>query len=123
MDQNIYPSYSISPIQSDYYDTCSEMQNQLNSLQRTRCHLIDNAQSSAFWINQKCTETAQTLASSEQQKQSISYGGQEKSIKWSIEVCTYLYMVPGHTKFAPDLLFSEIAHRFYKTDAFNTKDL
>lgn len=32
-------------------------------------------------------------------------------------------MVPGHTKFEPDSLFSQIANRFYKTDIFDTNDL
>ena len=26
------------------------------------------------------------------------------------------FMVPGHTKFAPDLLFSQIAKSYYKSD-------
>jgi len=33
------------------------------------------------------------------------------------------FMVPGHTKFGPDLLFAIIAHAFYKTDVFNSNDL
>ena len=32
-------------------------------------------------------------------------------------------MVPGHTKFAPDLLFSQIAKSYYKSDVFNETDL
>ena len=32
-------------------------------------------------------------------------------------------MIPGHTKFAPDLLFSQIAKAYYKTDVFNEDDL
>lgn len=32
-------------------------------------------------------------------------------------------MVPGLTKFCPDILFSEIANKFYKTDVFNTSEL
>lgn len=33
------------------------------------------------------------------------------------------FMVPGHTKFEPDSLFARIAHKFYKTDIFNTVEL
>ena len=33
------------------------------------------------------------------------------------------YMVPGHTKFGPDLMFAQIANTFYKTDVFNKKEL
>ena len=33
------------------------------------------------------------------------------------------FMVPGHTKFAPDLLFSQIAKSYYKSDVFNETDL
>ena len=33
------------------------------------------------------------------------------------------FMVPGHTKFAPDLLFSRIAKSYYKSDVFNETDL
>ena len=32
-------------------------------------------------------------------------------------------MVPGHTKFAPDLLFSRIASAYHKSDVFNQADL
>ena len=32
-------------------------------------------------------------------------------------------MVPGHTKFAPDLLFSQVAKAYYKSDVFNDTDL
>lgn len=32
------------------------------------------------------------------------------------------YMVPGHTKFHPDALFSSIAHPYYKSDVFNTQE-
>lgn len=32
-------------------------------------------------------------------------------------------MVPGHTKFAPDLLFSQIASRFNITDVFKSEEL
>ena len=32
-------------------------------------------------------------------------------------------MIPGHTKFAPDLLFSRIASAYHKSDAFNLADL
>ena len=33
------------------------------------------------------------------------------------------FMVPGHTKFAPDLLFSRIASAYHKSDVFNQADL
>lgn len=33
------------------------------------------------------------------------------------------FMVPGHTKFAPDLLFSQIAKSYYKSDVFNESEL
>lgn len=33
------------------------------------------------------------------------------------------YMVLGHTKFEPDVMFSEIASKFYCTDVFNTNEL
>ena len=33
------------------------------------------------------------------------------------------FMIPGHTKFAPDLLFSHIAKSYYKSDVFNETDL
>ena len=33
------------------------------------------------------------------------------------------FMIPGHTKFAPDLLFSRIAKSYYKSDVFNKDDL
>ena len=33
------------------------------------------------------------------------------------------FMIPGHTKFAPDLLFSHIAKSYYKCDVFNETDL
>ena len=32
-------------------------------------------------------------------------------------------MIPGHTKFSPDLLFSRIAKSYYKLDVFNESDL
>ena len=32
------------------------------------------------------------------------------------------FMIPGHTKFTPDL-FSQIAKSYYKTDVFNEDDL
>ena len=35
----------------------------------------------------------------------------------------YSIKVPGHTKFAPDLLFSQIAKSYYKCDVFNETDL
>lgn len=33
------------------------------------------------------------------------------------------FMVPGHTKFEPDSLFSRIAHKFQRSDVFNTPEL
>lgn len=33
------------------------------------------------------------------------------------------FMTPGHTKFAPDILFSHIARSYYKSDVFNETDL
>ena len=32
-------------------------------------------------------------------------------------------MVPGHTKFRPDLLLSRIANKYNKTDVFNIQEL
>ena len=32
-------------------------------------------------------------------------------------------MIPGHTKFAPDLLFSKLASTHHKSDVFNENDL
>ena len=32
-------------------------------------------------------------------------------------------MIPGHTKFAPDLLFSKLASAYYKSNVFNKNDL
>eukprot|EP00171_Calliarthron_tuberculosum_P023270 IDg23270t1 len=33
------------------------------------------------------------------------------------------YVVPGHTKFEPDVLFSQISNRFYRKDVFQTSEL
>ena len=33
------------------------------------------------------------------------------------------FMVPGHTKFSPDLLFSQIARLYYNSDVLNESDL
>ena len=33
------------------------------------------------------------------------------------------FMIPGHTKFAPDILFAKIAKAFYTADVFNETDL
>ena len=32
-------------------------------------------------------------------------------------------LIPGHTKFGPDLLFSRVAKSYYKSDVFNESDL
>ena len=40
-----------------------------------------------------------------------------------LDQVTLVYMVPGHTKFEPDALFSNIAQKFRKTDVFNTEEL
>ena len=32
-------------------------------------------------------------------------------------------MIPAHTKFAPDLLFSKIASAYHKSDVFSENDL
>lgn len=32
-------------------------------------------------------------------------------------------MIPGHTKFAPDILFAKIAKAFYSADVFNEPDM
>lgn len=43
-----------------------------------------------------------------------------------LRVLDYLrvsFMIPGHTKFAPDLLFSKIAGVYHKSDVFNKADL
>lgn len=34
-----------------------------------------------------------------------------------------LFMVLGHTNFAPDVIFAEIAHSFYKLDMFTRRNL
>ena len=34
-----------------------------------------------------------------------------------------LFLVPGHTKFSSDRLFSSIAHIYNKSDVFNTDEL
>ena len=39
-----------------------------------------------------------------------------------LEYLRISFMVPGHTKFAPDL-FSQIAKSYYKSDVFNEADL
>ena len=33
------------------------------------------------------------------------------------------FMIPGHTKFAPDILFAKIAKAFYTAEVFNEADL
>lgn len=33
------------------------------------------------------------------------------------------FLIAGHTKFAPDLLFSKIAKTYNKSDVFNTLEL
>ena len=33
------------------------------------------------------------------------------------------FVIPGHTKLAPDLLFSKLASAYYKSDVFNENDL
>lgn len=33
------------------------------------------------------------------------------------------YMVPGHTKFNPDSLFSQMTNRIYKRDLFDTSEV
>ena len=32
-------------------------------------------------------------------------------------------MIPGHTKFSPDLLFSKVSQTFNRSDVFNTTEL
>lgn len=52
-------------------------------------------------------------------------------IWWAVEMIAarrfkcvrFSYMVPGHTKFQPDSMFSEISHRFYKSEVHNTLEL
>ena len=33
------------------------------------------------------------------------------------------FLIAGHTKFSPDLLFSRIARSYHKSDVFNTAEL
>lgn len=36
-----------------------------------------------------------------------------------LDVVKFCFMMLRHTKFDPDAILAQIAHRFYKTDIFN----
>lgn len=48
-----FPRYGISPVQSDFCDTCSELKQQCDRARRSKQYLIDNGSSSAESIQRK----------------------------------------------------------------------
>jgi len=64
--RELFPRYGISPLQSDYCDTCAELKQQFESIKRSKQHLIDNGNTQAQYIDYK-----QTLMDSYQSALSI----------------------------------------------------
>lgn len=53
----------------------------------------------------------------------IVWWAAEKATCGRFKRVTISFIVPVHTKFDPDLLFSNTAHRFYNTDLFKTSEI
>lgn len=51
--KELFPKYELSPLQSDYCDTCAEIKKQLDTLRRQRQNMLDNGNTDPVYIANK----------------------------------------------------------------------